>query len=181
MITKTMGELPVKFYLLIGQSTQCLSKCFVGKVVNSEQKLQLIFVYLQHSSISLFTPKVSVKKWCNKVLTMPDNILYYISINIICIGTTLTLSYGGKMWFHHIPKWTIFIEDKSSILTFQNHINYGLNPHCFLLYEVAQNDPVFWTISNLMSHLWLYNNKIKYSPIICSFVILLLPLKSAYF
>ena len=51
------------------------------------------------------------------------NVVYHISVNIAYIGTTLPSMYRGDMWFHHIPKWQI-IEDKSSISTFQNHIQY---------------------------------------------------------
>ena len=92
------------------------------------------------------------------------NVLDHISLNITCIGTTFTSLDRWDMWFHHIQKWQICIEDKSSISIFQNDINNDLEPHFFLLYEVAQNGVVFWTISHLILEYKCI--LIKYSPII---------------
>ena len=70
---------------------------------------------------------------------------------ILHIGATITSLYRGDMWFHHIQRWKIFIKDKFSISICQNDMNIVLEPHFFLLYEIAQNDMVLWTISHFIS------------------------------
>ena len=89
------------------------------------------------------------------------SILYDISVNIAYIGTTLTSLNKGDMWFYSITSKyeRFFIEDKSSILIFQNDINNSLEPHFFLLYEVAQNYMIFQSISHVMSNMNIYINK----------------------